>query len=309
METTCNKSDLTKKIRQYALDNGFTDCGFSRVRELKEYEKAYQQWLEKGHNAGMLYMERNADKRLNPSLLVDNAKTVISFLVNYFTKEHISGSPVKIATYAYGTDYHKVIKAKLLLIDKFIKSFTNVNQRCFVDSAPVLERAWAQNSGLGWIGKNSCLISRKHGSFVFIAEIITSLELDYDEPWNDYCGTCHKCVDACPTKAINNNRTLDSKRCISYHTIENREEIPMDMKGKFENFVFGCDICQDVCPWNKNSEPHSEPLFNLRDDINNMNLQQWRNLDIDKYQKIFSGSAIKRTKYNGLKRNIKFVFD
>ncbi len=310
METSYTKSDLTHKIRKYALEIGFTDCGFSRVRELTEYERAYKVWIDNGHHANMEYMERNIEKRINPSGIVENAATVISFLMNYYTKDHIAGSPLKISTYSYGTDYHEILKYKLLKIDQFIKiNNTKVNQRCFVDSAPVLERAWAQNSGLGWIGKNSCLISRRHGSFVFICEIITSLVMDYDDPLKDYCGSCTKCVEACPTQAINSNRTVNSHRCISYHTIENRQEIPIELKGKFEKYIFGCDICQDVCPWNKTAITHSEPLFNLRESINKLKVEDWENLNIDQYQRIFTKSAIKRTKFSGLKRNISFILD
>ncbi len=305
-----DKYELTNNIRQKAIAVGFSECGFSKVRELTEHEHVYRSWLAQDYHANMEYMERNVEKRFNPDLLVENAKTVISLLVNYYPKDHISGSPLKISSYSYGTDYHEVIKAKLMQLDQFIKDqATGVIQRCFVDSAPVLEREWAQNSGLGWIGKNSCLVSRKHGSFVFISEIITSLELAYDEPLNDYCGSCRKCVDACPTQAITEDRLINSHRCISYQTIENRNEIPCELKGKFQDFIFGCDICQDVCPWNKNAHPHSEPLFNLRKDINELTMEGWKTLDLEKYQRIFKKSAVKRTKFSGLKRNIKFVIE
>lgn len=303
------QQELTLAIRNEAFRLGFSDCGFSRVRKLSECEQTYESWIAKGHNGDMQYMERNIEKRIDPALLVENAKTVISFLFNYFPSESITGSPYKIAKYAYGDDYHEVLKAKLFQIDKFIRDniHSDVSQRCFVDSAPVLERAWAQNSGLGWIGKNSCLVSRKHGSFVFIAEIITSLELDYDESIQDYCGTCRKCIDACPTQAITENRTIDSRSCISYQTIENKTEIPESLSGKFNNFIFGCDICQDICPWNKKSHPHTEPLFFLRKKTQDMSLSDWQLMNEEQYKEIFKKSAIKRTKYSGIKRNIAFV--
>ena len=303
------QQELTLAIRNEAFRLGFSDCGFSRVRKLSECEQTYESWISKGHNGDMQYMERNIEKRIDPALLVENAKTVISFLFNYFPSESITGSPYKIAKYAYGDDYHEVLKAKLFQIDKFIRDniHSDVSQRCFVDSAPVLERAWAQNSGLGWIGKNSCLVSRKHGSFVFIAEIITSLELDYDESIQDYCGTCRKCIDACPTQAITENRTIDSRSCISYQTIENKTEIPESLSGKFNNFIFGCDICQDICPWNKKSHPHTEPLFFLRKKTQDMSLSDWQLMNEEQYKEIFKKSAIKRTKYSGIKRNIAFV--
>jgi epoxyqueuosine reductase len=304
------KSNLPDKIREQAINLGFLECGFSKVHPLVEHEKKYLQWLANGHHGSMEYMTRNIEKRVDPSLLVEGARTVISLLYNYYTSEKLTGSPLKIAKYAYGQDYHDVVRGKLNTLDQFIRDTAgeNITQRCFVDSAPVLERTWAQKSGLGWIGKNSCLISRRHGSFFFIAEIITSLELDNDEvSIKDYCGSCQRCVDACPTQAITPERTINSNRCISYQTIENRNEIPQELNGKFENNVFGCDICQDVCPWNKKSIPHAEPLFKLREDVRSTTLEGWRMLDISRYQQLFKGSAVKRAKFSGLKRNISFV--
>ncbi len=299
-------ASLTDKIREEAFRLGFLDCGFSKVRPLAEHEKKYQDWLQQSHHASMDYMVRNIDKRINPALLVDGAKTVISLLYNYYSSEKLEGSPLKIARYAYGKDYHEVVKEKLKRLDQFIKDLAGeVNQRCFVDSAPILERAWAQNSGLGWIGKNSCLVSRKHGSFFFIAEIITSLEVEEEQASvKDYCGSCHKCIDACPTQAITANSTINSNRCISYQTIENRGNIPSDLKGKFHNYIFGCDICQDVCPWNRKASPHAEPLFSLKEELRKMSLVDWETLNEEKYRQIFKGSPVKRTKFSGLKRNI-----
>jgi epoxyqueuosine reductase len=304
------ESNLQDIIQKKALSLGFLECGFSKVQLLVEHEKKYQQWLANGHHGSMEYMARNVEKRINPALLLEGAKTVISLLYNYYTNEKLTGSPLKIAKYAYGQDYHDVVKAKLNTLDQFIRSTTreDIIQRCFVDSAPVLERAWAQNSGLGWIGKNSCLISRRHGSFFFIAEIITSLELEIEQvPIKDYCGSCQRCIAACPTQAITPERTINSNRCISYQTIENRSDIPQELTGKFENYVFGCDICQDVCPWNKKSIPHSEPLFKLRDGVKFLKSEDWMKLDVSRYQQLFKGSAVKRTKFSGLKRNISFV--
>jgi epoxyqueuosine reductase len=301
-------SEKSAGIRQEAFRLGFTDIGFSKARFASECEAPLSEWLGKNYHAGMEYMNRNYEKRLDPTLLVDGAKTVISLLFNYFSADNLSGSPFKIAKYAYGQDYHEVIKSKLAELSNYIKAhFGEQSQRCFVDSAPVMERFWAQTSGLGWIGKSSCLISRKHGSFFFIAEIITSLELEYDEPINDYCGSCRKCIEACPTKAITENRTVNSHSCISYQTIENRSEIPSSLAGRFSNYIFGCDICQDVCPWNKKSHQHSEPLFSLKKEIKEMTQEGWRNLDEEMYRLIFRKSAVKRTKFSGLQRNIRFV--
>lgn len=300
---------LPDKIREEAIRLGFLDCGFSKVRSLDEHESRYMDWINQGHHATMDYMERNIDKRFDPSLLVDGAKTVISLLYNYYTNETLTGSPLKISKYAYGKDYHDVVKDKLRLLDQFIKKHAGeVNQRCFVDSAPVLERAWAQNSGLGWIGKNSCLISRKHGSFFFIAEIITSLELEpTPQKVNDYCGSCQRCIEACPTQAITSNRTINSNRCISFQTIENKGDISIELKGKFQNNIFGCDICQDVCPWNRKSVLHTESLFSLSSSLQNLTEEDWQSLDEDTFRKLFKGSAVKRAKFSGIKRNISFV--
>ena len=302
---------LPDKIREEAKRLGFLDCGFSKVRSLDEHESRCMDWINHGHHATMDYMERNIDKRLDPALLVDGAKTVISLLYNYYTNEALTGSPLKISKYAYGKDYHDVVKEKLRLLDQFIRTQVGeVSQRCFVDSAPVLERAWAQNSGLGWIGKNSCLISRKHGSFFFIAEIITSLELEATpQKVNDYCGSCQRCIEACPTQAITPDKTINSNRCISFQTIENKGDISAELKGKFQNNIFGCDICQDVCPWNRKASQHSEPLFHLSESIKTMAEEGWQKLDEETFKWLFKGSAVKRAKFSGLRRNIHFTFN
>jgi epoxyqueuosine reductase len=301
---------LTQAISREAIRLGFLECGFSKVRKVTECEEPYQQWLENGYQASMGYMERNIEKRLDPALLVEGAKTVVSLLYNYFTTDSLSGSPLKIAKYAFGDDYHDVVKAKLRELESYIQSLAGpAVMRSFVDSAPVLERFWAQNAGLGWIGRNSCLVSRRHGSFFFLAEIITSLELTptREEP-KDYCGTCRRCLEACPTQAITENRTVDSNRCISYHTIENRGEIPNDLASKFQNYIFGCDICQDVCPWTKNSHPHQEPAFALNKDLQNLSLNDWKNMEEENFRKLFRKSAVKRAKFVGIKRNINAIF-
>lgn len=299
---------LTNEIRSEAQRLGFAACGFGRVRPLEEFQHKYQQWIDSGYHASMSYMERNVEKRIDPGQLVEGAKTVISLLYNYYTPDQLSQTKYKVSRYAYGTDYHEVIKDKLKALDAFIRSRSeNVVQRSFVDSAPILERAWAQESGLGWIGKNTCLISRRHGSFLFISEIITSLELSYDEPLKDYCGSCRKCIDACPTQAIKDGRLIDSNKCISYQTIENRGDIPNHLTGKFNRYVFGCDICQEVCPWNTKAHSHNEPLFYLRGEIKDLTPEQWENITEDDYQRIFRKSAVKRAKFSGITRNIAFV--
>ncbi len=308
MELSRDKSEISELIRKEAFRLGFSDIGFSNARFASECEKPLNDWLGNGHHAGMDYMARNFDKRLNPALLVEGATSVVSLLYNYYSTESLTGAPYKIAKYAYGEDYHDVIKVKLRELSHYInENFGEQTQRSFIDSAPVMERFWAQNSGLGWIGKNSCLISRKHGSFLFIAEIITSLELEYDVPLNEYCGTCRKCIDSCPTHAISETRTVNSHQCISYQTIENHAEIPSELKGKFADNIFGCDICQDVCPWNKKAHVHSEPLFSLKKEVQEMTKEGWNNLDEANFRSIFKKSAVKRTKFKGLQRNIRFV--
>jgi epoxyqueuosine reductase len=308
MKKKLSKSVITRLIREKAKNIGFIECGFSQVKPLNEYKQHYLTWIDNNHHAGMGYMERNIDKRFNPELLVEGAKTVISLLYNYYPPDKQIDSSYRIAKYAYGYDYHDVINEKLRQLDEFVRTCSDdVVQQYNVDVWPVMEKIWAYNSGLGWIGKNGCLISRKHGSFVFIAEIITSLELEYDTPLKDYCGSCNKCTEACPTQAIMNNRTLDSRRCISYHTIENKDDIPVYLKGKFQNYIFGCDICQDVCPWNKKSRPHTEPLFTLKLGLKELNTKDWQHMDESIFEDLFSKSAVKRTKFSGLKRNIQFV--
>ncbi len=253
-------------------------------------------------------MENHFDKRLDPRKLVDGARSVISLLLNYYPAEQQTEGTYKISKYAYGKDYHQVIKSKLRELHAFItREIGEVNGRAFVDSAPVLDKAWAARSGLGWIGKHSNLLTQQTGSFYFIAELIVDLELDYDHPVTDHCGTCTACIDACPTQAIVQPYVVDGSKCISYLTIELREEIPSSFKGKMDDWIFGCDVCQDVCPWNRFSRSHSEPLFDPHPDLLKMSKKDWEEITEDVFRKVFKGSAVKRTKYSGLKRNVDFI--
>lgn len=287
-------------------------CGFSRAKFLEEEAPRLEEWLNKNHHGKMSYMENHFDKRLDPRLLVDGSKSVISLALNYFPNEtQIDKDAPKISKYAYGKDYHHVIKDKLKELLAFIREeIGEVDGRAFVDSAPVLDKAWAKKSGLGWIGKNSNLINKKSGSFFFLAELIIDLELEYDGPIKDYCGTCTACIDECPTEAIIEPYKVDGSKCISYLTIELKDEIlPKEFKGKMENWAFGCDICQDVCPWNRFSKPHNEPLFNPHPDLIHLTKNDWQDLTKEVFQELFRKSAVKRTKFEGLKRNIKFLND
>ena len=256
----------------------------------------------------MSYMENNFDKRLNPTLLVDGAKSVVSLLLNYFPSELQNQESYKISKYAYGHDYHSVIKEKLNeLLFSIQENIGAVDGRAFVDSAPILDKAWAAKSGLGWIGKNSNLLTQQVGSFYFIAELIIDLELEYDHATTDHCGTCTACIDSCPTEAIVAPYIVDGSKCISYFTIELKENIPAEMKGKFDDWAFGCDICQDVCPWNKFSKSHSEPLFNPNPELLSMTKKDWEEITEETFKTVFKNSAVKRTKFEGLKRNIDFI--
>lgn len=256
----------------------------------------------------MSYMENHFDKRLDPTLLVDDSKSVISLLLNYYPEQTQVSGTYKISKYAYGQDYHFVIKEKLKeFLFSIQENIGEVSGRAFVDSAPVLDKAWAAKSGLGWIGKNSNLLSKQVGSFFFIAELIVDLELEYDTAVTDHCGSCTKCIDACPTEAIVAPYVVDGSKCISYFTIELKENIPQEMKGKFDDWAFGCDVCQDVCPWNRFSKPHSEPLFNPNPDLLSMTKKDWEEITEDTFRAVFKNSAVKRTKYDGLKRNINFL--
>jgi epoxyqueuosine reductase len=303
-----NRSAQIKKI---ATDLGFSYCGISKAEFLTEEAPRLEEWLKRNYQGKMNYLENHFDKRLDPTLLVPGAKSIISLIYNYYPeKDLVDTNPesFKIAKYAYGEDYHKVVKDKLkIFLDRIEEEVGAVNGRAFVDSAPVHERAWAKKSGLGWIGKNSLLLNRTMGSFFFLAELILDLELDYDLPIKDYCGTCTACIDACPTNAIAEPYVVDGSKCISYFTIELKEEIPTSVKGKFENWIFGCDICQDVCPWNSFSKPHSETRFAPPDNLEKMTQNDWSEITEEVFKTLFKNSPVKRTKFEGLKRNITFI--
>ena len=296
-------------VREIARNLGFDQCGIARAERLDEDARRLEAWLHKGMQGGMAYMENHFEMRVDPTKLVPGARSVITLLKNYFPGETLQGEP-KISKYAYGQDYHEVIRGQLktmiLELQQKIGAFTG---RGFVDSAPVLERTWARKSGLGWIGKNGNLITREAGSFFFIATLITDLELDYDDPFaRDYCGTCQKCVDACPTQAILPDKTINGSQCISYFTIELKEEIiPEEMKGKFQNWMFGCDICQDVCPWNRFSKPHQEEAFRPIPELLDLTTAEWEMLSEEAFKKIFKKSPLSRSRYKGIQRNIRFL--
>ena len=303
-----NKSKYTALIKSEAKRLGFLSCGISKSGFLEEEAPRLEQWLNKNQHGQMTYMENHFDKRLNPNLLVDDAKSVVSLLLNYYPSETQIEDTYKISKYAYGQDYHFVIKEKLKeLLHSIQENIGEVSGRAFVDSAPVLDKAWAAKSGLGWMGKNTNLITKSIGSFYFIAELIIDLELDYDSATTDHCGTCTACIDACPTEAIVAPYVIDGSKCISYFTIELKDHIPTEMKGKFNDWAFGCDICQDVCPWNKFSKPHSEPLFNPNPELLSMSKKEWEEITKDTFEAVFKNSAVKRTKWEGLKRNIDFL--
>ena len=301
----------TDFIKSTASSLGFSFCGISKAEFLKDEAPKLEEWLKRNFQGEMHYLENHFDKRLDPTLLVPGARSVISLVYNYYPKQDLannSKSGLKIAKYAYGEDYHDVIKEKLAdFMARIEDEVGQVNGRVFVDSAPVMERAWAQRSGLGWIGKNSLLLNRSMGSFFFLAEIILDLELEYDGPVKDYCGSCTACMDACPTDAIPEPYVVDGSKCISYFTIELKGA--MDDKqqpSSFDNWIFGCDICQDVCPWNRFARPHDEPRFDPNKELE-MNDREWRELTKEVFEKVFSRSAVKRAKFEGLKRNIDFV--
>ena len=299
----------TQLIKEEAHRLGFSFVGFSKADFLEEEAPRLEKWLKEKQHGEMSYMENNFDKRLDPRLLVEGSKSVISLLYNYYS-DQIQSDPTapKISTYAYGEDYHFVIKRKLKSLLHFIEdNIGQVDARVFTDSAPVLDRAWAKKAGLGWIGKNANLINKNQGSYFFIAEIILDLDLIYDSPVQDYCGSCTKCIDACPTGAIIQPYVVDGSKCISYFTIELKEAIPQEVKGKMDNWMFGCDICQQVCPWNSFSLQHNEPAFNPHPDLLSMTKGDWKDLQEDTFKELFRKSAVKRTKFSGLKRNITFL--
>ncbi len=306
MDTVRRNSDW---IKSEAARLGFNFCGISKAEFLKDEAPRLEEWLSRGYQGKMSYLENHFDKRLDPTLLVPGAKSVVSLLYNYYPAEDLArNGGYKLAKYAYGEDYHYVIKEKLkTFLANLQKNIGDVQGRAFVDSAPVMERAWARRSGLGWIGKNSLLLNKEMGSFFFLSELIIDLPLEYDPPIKDYCGTCTACMDACPTDAITEPYVVDGSKCISYFTIELKESIPADVKGKFRDWIFGCDICQDVCPWNSFSKPHKETKFHPAKELSEFSRQDWREITEDVFEKVFSKSAVKRAKFQGFKRNILFV--
>ncbi len=302
-------SNYSQLIKKSAKNLGFLSCGISKAEFLEEEAPRFEKWLNEQKHGQMAYMENHYDKRLDPRLLVPGAKSVVSLLLNYYTDEHqVEGAP-KISKYAYGTDYHFVIKEKLKQLFQILQEeIGEINGRVFVDSAPVMDKAWAGRSGLGWMGKNTNLINKKVGSFFFIAEMILDLKLDYDTPVTDHCGTCTACIDSCPTEALT-PYNIDASRCISYLTIELKDQIPSEFQNKMDDWSFGCDICQDVCPWNRFSKPHNEPLFEPRSELLEFTKKDWEELTETTFDIIFKNSAVKRTRYKGLKRNLAFLND
>jgi epoxyqueuosine reductase len=305
-----NSAQHTRIVKETALALGFDFCGIAKVQRLDEDARRLERWLNKGMNGSMKYMENYFELRVDPQKLVPGARSVITLLINYFPSEKQNKNSPKISAYAYGKDYHGVIRNKLQsLLQILHEKIGEVNGRGFVDSAPVLERTWAQRSGLGWIGKNGNLITKGNGSFYFIATLITDLELEYDDPFaKDYCGTCTKCIDSCPTNAILPNKVVDGSKCISYYTIELKEmAIPANMHGKFDNWMFGCDTCQDVCPWNRFSKGTEETGFTPIREVLEFSLRDWEELTEESFKRIFKDSPIRRSKFNGIKRNLKFL--
>ncbi|MGN7723333.1 tRNA epoxyqueuosine(34) reductase QueG [Chitinophaga sp. 22620] len=297
----------TLLIKQKARSLGFDHCGIAKAEQLTEDAYRLEQWLQRGMHGSMQYMENYFDKRIDPRLLVDGAQSVITLLLNYFPGQMQQPEAPKVAKYAYGRDYHDVIREKLnTLLAELRAEIGDIQGRGFVDSAPVLERSWAQRSGLGWIGKNGNLIHKQAGSFFFIATLIVDIPLVYDGPTGDYCGSCTRCLDACPTGALVSPTVVDGSRCISYYTIELKDMlIPSDMQGKFENWMFGCDICQDVCPWNRFSRPNTE--FTPIPEILNFSTAQWEEMTEEEFRRVFAKSPLKRRKYAGIRRNLKFL--
>ncbi len=305
-------SAWTAFVKRRAAELGFMACGISRAEFLEDDAPRLENWLHQGRHGQMTWMENHFDKRLDPRLLVDGARSVISLLLNYYPAPEAQqpADTLQVSKYAYGRDYHFVIKDKLkTLLADMQAAIGDFNGRCFVDSAPVLDKAWARKSGLGWVGKNSNLITPGAGSFYFIAELVVDVALDYDGAIRDYCGTCTKCLDACPTQAITEPYVVDGSKCISYFTIELKGQIPTEMAGQFGNWVFGCDICQDVCPWNRFARPHQEPQFAAHPGLKELSANDWREITHELFSKLFRQSAVKRTGYAGLTRNIQFVTD
>ena len=303
------KNNYTEFIKLKSKELGFMSCGISKSGFLSDEADRFESWLKNNYHGKMSYMERNFDKRLDTTKLVENSKSVISLTYNYYPKKVLkSDSTFKISKYAYGKDYHVVLKRKLKQLLNIMKEkFGSFEGRVFVDSAPILERAWAKKSGLGWIGKNTNLINKQSGSFFFLAEIIVDLELNYDNTTTDHCGSCTACIDAWPTNAIYEPYKLDASKCISYYTIELKESFSSNLSSDFKDWIFGCDICQDVCPWNRFSKANDEVLFETIPEISNFNKADWIDLTEETFKIVFKESPIKRSKFKGLKRNINYV--
>lgn len=306
-----NTYSNTALIKATAAKLGFNFCGIAKAQFLEDEAPRLEEWLKRGYQGKMSYLENHFDKRLDPRLLVPGAKSVISLGYNYFPKKDLATTnELKVAKYAYGEDYHFVVKDKLKELMAILQQeIGDIQGRAFVDSAPVMERAWAQLAGNGWVGKNSLLLNKQMGSFFFLAELIIDLDLEYDSPVKDYCGTCTACMDACPTEAIPEPYVVDGSKCISYFTIELKEAIPQEVKGKFENWIFGCDICQDVCPWNRFSKPHNESRFDATTGVEKITKKEWTEITEEIFATLFKDSPINRTKFNGLQRNIEFVIE
>ncbi len=304
------KTRHTQIIKRIAKDLGFDFCGISKAERLENDERHLDHWLSQNYHGTMQWMENHFDKRVDPAKLVPGAKSVVSLLLNYHPEEELDNHAIKVSKYAYGTDYHFVIKDKMKNFMHRIQSeIGEVGGRVFVDSAPVLDRAWAAKSGLGWIGKNSMLITKQKGSFYFISELIIDLELEEDQATTDHCGTCTACIDACPTDAIVADKVIDSNRCISYLTIELKSQIPTHFKGQMEGWAFGCDICQDVCPWNRFASPHSTSQLQSHPMLRDLHQAEWVELTEEVFKEVFRKSAIKRAGYVKLKENIEFCKD
>jgi epoxyqueuosine reductase len=304
------EKELTNLIKKKAYESGFDLCGIAPVRKLEEHEPVLRTWCSAGMNGGMAYLGRNIEKRIDPSLILPGVRSVIVTGLNYFTEKKQGGKGIPvISRYAYGKDYHDVIIKKLGLILEFIRSSEPlVTGKAFVDSAPLLEKAWAREAGLGWPGRHSIIINRDLGSFFFIGVLLVDISLEYDKPYpGDRCGECRFCIESCPTNAINENRTIDARKCISYLTIEDRGPLSEELAGKLEGRVYGCDICQNVCPWNKNAKAHTTAEFNLSPELENMTREEWLSLTPEQFNILFRRSSIKRAKYKGLMKNIGIV--
>ena len=302
------KKNYSDFIKNKSIELGFISCGISKSAFLENEIGRFESWLKNNYHGQMSYMERNFDKRMDTRKLVDGSKSVISLLFNYYPSKEINNNSFKISKYAYGNDYHFIIKDKLkTLLSSMRNEIGEIDGRVFVDSAPIMEKAWAKKSGLGWIGKNTNLINKKTGSFFFIAEIIVDLELEYDNEVTDHCGSCTACLDACPTDALYEPYKIDASKCISYFTIELKEQFPNDLKKDFNDWIFGCDICQDVCPWNKFSIPNKEPLLNPKNEINQYSKKDWLELTDEVFKVVFKETSLERTRFKGLKRNIQYA--